>query len=83
LSCSLAFFSVGLARVDDIWATAVAERPRDGRKTINRFIDKLQSLSEKRAYPIAVTFSWKFEGPNGLPAKPDELTGGGPALLYP
>ena len=64
-------FAVGLARADDLWATAVAERPRDGWKIIHRFIDKLESPSEKLAYPIAVTFTWKYDGPNGLPAKSD------------
>lgn len=59
----------GLARADDLWATAVAERPRDGWKIIHRFIDKLENPSERLAYPMAVTFTWKYDGPNGLPAK--------------
>ncbi|MFG6430786.1 DUF695 domain-containing protein [Roseateles sp. LYH14W] len=68
LTCLL---TVGDVRADDLWATAVAERPRDGWKIIHRFIDKLELPSERLAYPIAVTFTWKYEGPNGLPRKPD------------
>lgn len=64
-------FCCGLARADDLWATAVAERQRDGWKIIHRFIDKLENPSEKLTYPMAVTLTWKYYGPNGLPAKPD------------
>lgn len=60
----------GSAYAKDLWATAVAERPSDGWKIIYRFIDKLEDNSEKSKYPTAVTFTWKYAGPNGLPAKP-------------
>lgn len=72
LTCLLTcLLSVGVVRADDLWATAVAERPRDGWKIIHRFIEKLESPSEKLEYPIAVTFTWKYEGPNGMPKRPD------------
>lgn len=60
----------GAARADDLWATATAERRSDGWKIIHRYIDKLEDPTEKAKYPIAVSFTWHYDGPNGLPAKP-------------
>jgi hypothetical protein len=57
------------ARADDLWSTAIAERPSDGWKIIHRFIDELGDPSDKQRYPVAATFRWKYDGPNGLPAK--------------
>jgi hypothetical protein len=57
-----------LARAADLWSTAIAERPRDGRKIIHRFIDKLENPSEKLTYPIAVTLTWRYDSVNGLPS---------------
>jgi hypothetical protein len=62
---------VGVAHADDVWSTAVAERPSDGWKIVHRFIDKLEDPSQKLKFPVAVTFAWKYDGPNGLPAKPN------------
>jgi len=59
------------AYAEDLWATAVAERPTDGWKIIHRYIERLEVPAEKLAYPIAVTFTWKYNGPNGLPVKAD------------
>jgi hypothetical protein len=69
IAAVLLFATVGIAYADDVWSTAVAERPTNGWKIIHRFVDKLANPSERLAYPIAVTFSWKYDGPNGLPAK--------------
>jgi hypothetical protein len=57
------------AHAEDIWSTAIAERPSDGWKIVYRFIDKLEDSSQQLKYPVAVTFTWKYDGPNGMPAK--------------
>ena len=59
----------GSAHASDIWSTAVAERPSDGWKIIYRFIDKLEDHSEKTKYPTAITLTWNYDSPNGLPTK--------------
>ena len=59
----------GIAQANDLWSTAVAERPSDGWKIIHRYIETLDNPSEKQTYPVAVTFTWQYNGPNGLPAK--------------
>ena len=73
------FFSVlavclvcsGVTRADDLWSTAVAERPSDGWKIIHRYIEKFDNPLERKTYPVAVTITWQYNGPNGLPAKPE------------
>ena len=63
--------TTGLVQAEDLWSTAVAERPTDGWKMIHRFIDKLNDPTEKLRFPVAVTFTWQYDGANGLPVKPD------------
>ncbi len=60
--------SVNASAVDDLWSTAISERPRDGWKIILRFIEKLGDPSEKSVYPVAVTFTWAYDGLKGLPS---------------
>lgn len=69
----LCFFLIaflGSAHAADVWSTALAERPTDGWKIFYRYIEKLEDDSQRSQFPTAVTLTWKYESPNGLPAKP-------------
>lgn len=50
------------------WATAVSKNKADGTAIIFRYIKDLGPNFKREVQPIRVIISWKYEGPNGMPA---------------
>jgi hypothetical protein len=61
---------VGLARagpVADVWATAIAERPSDGRQVIFRYVDEFRRPVDRSEFPYVVVLSWQYSSESGMP----------------
>lgn len=60
----------GLGRTEaaeDVWATAIAERPTDGRRVIFRYVDEFRHPLERTEFPYVVVLSWRYSSESGMP----------------
>ena len=63
-----AFAGVAHADVkDDVWFTAVIEKPVTGQRVLVRYVDKFREPVDRAAYPYAVVLSWRYASATGLP----------------
>jgi len=60
----------GLAHADsrqDVWRTAVIEKPGNGQRVLVRYLDQFRQPVERAAFPYAVVLSWRYASDTGLP----------------
>lgn len=63
--------AIAVARAEpqqkDVWATAIAERPSDGRRVIFRYVKEFGHSIERSAFPYAIVLAWRFASETGMP----------------
>lgn len=51
----------------DVWATAIAERPTDGRRVIFRYVQEFAQPPDRSAFPYVVVLDWRYQSEDGMP----------------
>lgn len=60
-------FARGEPLQQDVWATAISERPRDGRQVIFRYVKEFARPLDRSEFPHVVVLAWRYVSETGMP----------------